>query len=164
MQQPRMRQACLLAVVTSVVLLVLGGEAVAQSNNDVGTWSLNVAKSKYSPGPAPKSATLQIEPAGKGVKVTVDQLLPDGAKRHWEYTANYDGKDSQITGNNPDADMVARTRIDATTIQSVNKKGGKVTTTNTSVISSDGKTRTITTKGTDGQGKTVNNVAVWEKK
>jgi hypothetical protein len=161
--QPRTRQACLLTVVASVVLVVLGGEAVAQSNNDVGTWNLNVAKSTYSPGPVPKSATLRIEPAGAGVKVTVDQVLPDGTKRHWEYTANYDGKDNRITGNNPDADMVARTRINATTIQSVNKNGGKVTTTNTSIISSDGKTRTITTKGTNGQGQTVNNLGVYEK-
>jgi bisphosphoglycerate-independent phosphoglycerate mutase (AlkP superfamily) len=86
-----------------------------------------------------------------------------GTKRPWEYTANYDGKDNRITGNNPDADMVARTRVNATTIQSVNKKDGKVTTTNTSVISSDGKTRTIATKGTNGQGQTVNNVGVYEK-
>ena len=161
--QPRTRKACLLAVVAGVVLVVLGGEAVAQSNNDVGTWNLNVAKSTYSPGPVPKSATLRIEPAGAGVKVTVDQVLPDGTKRHWEYTTNYDGKDTRVTGNNPDADMVARTRINATTIQTVNKKGGKVTTTNTSMISSDGKTRTITYKGTNGQGQTVNNVGVYEK-
>ena len=160
--QPR-KHACLLAAVAGVVLIALGGEAVAQSNNDVGTWNLNVAKSTYNPGPVPKSATLRIEPAGAGVKVTVDQVLPDGTKRHWEYTANYDGKDTRVTGNNPDADMVARTRINATTIQTVNKKGGKVTTTNTSMISSDGKTRTITTKGTNGQGQTVNNVGVWEK-
>jgi hypothetical protein len=160
--QARMQQACLLAVVAGVSV-VLGGGALAQSNNDVGTWNLNVSKSTYSPGPMPKSATLRIEPAGAGVKVTVDQVLPDGSKRHWEYTANYDGKDNRITGNNPDADTVARTRVNATTIQSVNKKDGKVTTTNTSVISSDGKTRTITTKGTNGQGQMVNNVAVYEK-
>ena len=160
--QAKMRQTCLLAVVAGVSV-VLGGGALAQSNNDVGTWNLNVAKSTYSPGPVLKSATLRIEPAGAGVKVTVDQVLPDGTKRHWEYTANYDGKDNPITGNNPDADMVARTRLNATTIQSVNKKGGKVTTTNTSVISGDGKTRTITTKGTNGRGQTVNNVGVYEK-
>jgi hypothetical protein len=45
----------------------------------------------------------------------------------------------------------------------VNKKDARVTTTNTSVISSDGKTRTITTKGTNGQGQSVNNVGVYEK-
>ena len=64
---------------------------------------------------------------------------------------------------NPDADTVARTRINVTTIQTVSKKGGKVTTTSTQVISSDGKTRTITTKGTNGQGQTINNVGVYEK-
>jgi hypothetical protein len=157
-----MRQASLLAAVAGV-LVVLGGEALAQSNNDAGTWNLNVAKSKYSPDPVPKSATIRVEPAGAGVKVTVDQVLPDGTKRHWEYTGNYDGKDNPITGNNPDADMIARTRINATTIQTVSKKAGKVTTTSTQVISSDGKTRTITTKGTNGQGQTVNNVGVYEK-
>jgi len=160
--QTRMRQAFLLAAVAGV-LVVLGGEALAQSNNDVGTWNLNVAKSKYSPDPVPKSATIKVEPAGAGVKITVDQVQADGTKRHWEYTGNYDGKDNRITGNNPDADMIARTRINATTIQTVSKKAGKVTTTSTHVISSDGKTRTITTKGTNSQGQTVNNVGAYEK-
>ena len=159
--QARMRQACL-AVVVATILVVLGGGAFAQSNSDVGTWTLNVAKSKYSPGPPPKSATTKIEAAGAGVKTTVDQVFPDGT-RHWEYTADNDGKDIRVTGNNPDADTIARTRVNATTVQTVNKKGGKVTTTNTSVISSDGKTRTVTTKGTNAQGQMVNNVAVYEK-
>ena len=160
--QTRMRQAYLLAAVAGI-LVVLGGEALAQSNNDVGTWNLNVAKSKYSPDPVPKSATIKVESAGAGFKVTVDQVQADGTKRHWEYTGNYDGKDNRVTGNNPDADMVARTRINATTIQTVSKKAGKVTTTSTQVISSDGKTRTVTTKGTNSQGQTVNNVGVYEK-
>lgn len=94
--------------------------------------------------------------------MSVDNVLPDGTKTHWEYTANYDGKDSHVTGN-PDADMVARTRINATTIQAVNKKNGKITTTNASVISSDGKTRTVTIKGMNAKGQTVNNVLLFVK-
>lgn len=94
--------------------------------------------------------------------MSVDNVLPDGTKTHWEYTANYDGKDSRVTGN-PDADMVARTRINATSIQAVNKKNGKITTTNTSVISSDGKTRTVTIKGVNAKGQTVNNVLLFVK-
>lgn len=159
--QARMRPACLGAAVTGI-LIVLGSGAFAQSNSDVGTWTLNVAKSKYSPGPAPTSATTKIEAVGAGVKVTVDQAFA-GAPRHWEYTANNDGKDVPVTGNNPDADMISRTRVNATTVQTVNKKGGKVTTTNTSVISSDGKTRTVTQKGTDAKGQVINNVTVYEK-
>ena len=68
-----------------------------------------------------------------------------------------------MTGNNPDADTVARTRLDANTVQTVAKKGGKVTTSQTSAVSSDGKTRTVTTKGVNASGQQVNNVAVYEK-
>ena len=142
---------------------LLIGAALAQGDPQVGVWKLNLAKSKYSPGPAPKSATTRIEAAGAGTKVVVDQMLPDGTIRHWEFTANYDGKDSPVTGNNPDADMVARTRINANTVQTISKKGGKVTTTQSSVVSSDGKTRTVTTKGANGSGQQVNNVAVYDK-
>jgi hypothetical protein len=142
---------------------LLVGSAFAQSDPQIGVWKLNVAKSKYSPGPAPKSATTKIEAAGTGTKVVVDQVLADGTKRHYEFTANYDGKDSPVIGTNPDADMVARTRTSASTVQTIAKKGGKVTTNQTSAVSSDGKTRTVTTTGVNASGQRVNNVAVYEK-
>lgn len=141
----------------------LVGAALAQSDPQVGVWKLNLAKSKYSPGPAPKSGTTRIEAASAGAKVIVDQVAGDGTARHWEFTANYDGKDSPVTGNNPDADMVARTRTNANTVQTISKKGGKVTTTQASVVSTDGKTRTVTTTGVNANGQQVNNVAVYEK-
>ena len=65
----------------------LVGAAFAQSDPQVGVWKLNVAKSKYSPGPGPKSATTKIEAVGAGTKVSVDQTLADGTARHWEFTA-----------------------------------------------------------------------------
>ena len=155
------------SVVSSIACIglsfVLIGAAFAQSDSQVGVWKLNLAKSKYSPGPAPKSGTSRIEAAGAGTKVVVDQTMADGSTRHWEFTANYDGKDSPVTGNNPDADMVARTRVNANSVQMVSKKGGKVTTTQTSKVSSDGKTRTVTTKGVNASGQQVNNVAVYDK-
>ena len=58
---------------------------------------------------------------------------------------------------------MAAKRIDANTLELVNKKGGKVTTSQRMVVSADGKTRTVTTTGTDGQGQKVNNVVVFEK-
>ena len=159
----RMWRASLFTVVASAFVVGLGGTALAQTS-EVGTWKLNVAKSKYSPGPAPKSATTKIEEAGAGVRITVDQVQADGSVTHWEYTANYqDRKDNRVTGNNPDADMIARTRTNASTVRSTNKKAGKVTTTNISVVSSDGKTRTVTTTGTNARGQTVNNVTVYDR-
>jgi len=136
---------------------------LAQADPQVGVWKLNVAKSKYSPGPVPTSATTTIEAAGKGTKVSVDQTMPDGSKRQWSVTADYDGKDTPVVGNNPDADTIARTRVNASTVRTVSKKGGKVTTTQTSAVSADGKTRTVTTKGVNAKGETVNNVAIYDR-
>ena len=136
---------------------------LAQADPQVGVWKLNVAKSKYSPGPVPTSATTTIEAVGKGTKVSVDQTMPDGSKRQWSVTADYDGKDTPVVGNNPDADTIARTRVNASTVRTVSKKAGKVTTTQTSAVSADGKTRTVTTKGVNAKGQTVNNVAIYER-
>jgi hypothetical protein len=138
--------------------------ATAQANDPfVGTWRLNLAKSKYSPGPGPKSTTSTYETAGKGYKVSVKTEPASGPTQQWSYTSNLDGNDATITGNNPNADTVSVKRIDARTLEIVNKKGGKVTTSQTNVVSVDGKTRTVTTTGVDAQGRKVNNVAVYEK-
>src|SRR5688572_11954808 len=115
------------------------------------------------PALRPKSATTKIEAVGAGTKVIVDNVQADGSIGHWEFTANYDGKDSPMIGNNPNADMVARTRINARTVQTISKKGGKVTTTQTSEVSADGKTRTVITKGVNAAGQTVHNVAVYDR-
>ena len=152
-----------LTIVLAAAALTLAVVANAQSKDPfVGTWRLNVAKSKYT-GPAPKSITSTYEAAGQGYKVSVRNEPASGAMQQYSYTTSLDGKDSPITGNNPNADAVAVKRIDANTLELVNKKGGKVTTTQRNVVSPDGKTRTVTTTGTDPQGQKVNNVGVFEK-
>ena len=129
----------------------------------VGTWTLNAAKSKYTPGPTPKSITSVYEAAGKGYKVTVKNDTGAGTVQY-SYTTYLDGQDSKVTGNNPNADVVGVKRIDARTLETVSKKNGRVTITQRSVVSADGKTRTVTTIGTDGLGQKVKNVALFEKK
>ena len=155
----RMRRASLFTAVAITLAIALGGTALAQA---VGTWKLNLAKSKYQPGQAPKSITLVYEAAGAGMKVTVDSVPADGPAIHYAVTANYDGKDVPVVGN-PNADMVARTRVNATTTKLVNKKDGKILSTATLVVSADGKTLTITTTGKDAKGQTIDSVAVYDK-
>ena len=147
---------------TAAVLVgFLGGTALAQSTNPlIGTWKLNAAKSK---GTLFKGGGTKVEAAGDGVKFTVDLVGADGAVSHWTFTANYDGKDNPVTGNNPYGDTVALTRVDAKTTRITNKQAGKVTVTQTIVVSDDGKTRTTTTKGTNAKGQPVDAVSFYEK-
>ena len=137
----------------------------AQSKDPlVGTWVMNVAKSKYTPGPAPKSATTTIEAAGKGYKFTVHQVPATGADQNWTVTTDMDGKLAKITGTNPNADSATYSRVNATTYDSVQMMKGKEFQRQHIVVSADGKTRTVTSTGTDAKGQKINNVAVYEKK
>ena len=165
-----MRDFSLSVGIVGFVAMLFGGltatqvEALrAQTDPHVGTWVLNVAKSKYTPGPLPKEQTSVYSAAGQGLKVSTKGVGADGKPTTTEFTAMFDGKDHAVTGN-PDWDSTSMKRVDSHTIEFTRKKGGKVVQTATSVVSKDGKTRTITTTGTNAQGQKVNNVGVYEKK
>lgn len=145
-------------LLAALALSVVAGAADQHS----GTWKMNPAKSKYSPGPAPKSNTVKIDSDADNLKLSSDGIDAAGNPTHVEYTAKYDGKDYPITGL-PNADTVAIERLDASTIRSTLKKGDQVVMTVTSVISKNGKTRTSTFKGKDAQGQDVNNVVIYDK-
>jgi hypothetical protein len=128
----------------------------------IGTWKLNVAKSKYSPGPPPQSQTLKVEPSGQGEKVTSEVVNADGTSTTTQYTANFDGKEYPLTGS-PIANMVSLKRIDARTTERTDKKSGTVAQTIRRVVSADGKTMNVTVKGKNAQGQEVSNAVVFEK-
>ena len=148
------------SLAAAVFVAMVGALALAQSTSPlVGTWKLNVEKSK-SPF---KSGTSVIEAAGEGIKFTVDLVATDGTKSHWGFTANYDGKDVPVTGDSMYGDTVAVRRVNERTITIAGKFKGKPTTTHTITVSADGKTRTSTAKGTDKSGKPVNSTSFYEK-
>jgi hypothetical protein len=151
----------LLAIMVVVSVLVLGSIAQA-ADNHVGTWKINVDKSKWSPGPAPKEGTLTIESQPDGLKFTIHGTDAEGKAVHMEFSPKYDGKDYPATGM-PNADTISMNKIDDYTIETVSKKGGKPVMTTTSVVSKDGKTRTSTQKGRNAKGEDVNNTIVYDK-
>jgi hypothetical protein len=157
----RMRTFTLLAITMAVSVLVFGSVAQA-ADNQAGTWRLNVAKSKYSPGPAPKEGTLTIESEADGLKFTIHGTDAEGKAVHMEFSPKYDGKDYPATGM-PGADTISMKKIDDNTIETVSKKGGKPVMTTKSVVSKDGKTRTTTQKGTNAKGEKVNNTIVYDR-
>ena len=143
-----------------VALSALSG--LAQTDPFAGTWKLNLAKSKYSPGPPPKSQTVTYDATGQGVKVGAKGTDAEGKPTDIQYTANYDGKDYPVTGT-PDWDATALKRIDSYNAEFTRKKAGKVVQTGTNVVSKDGKTRTTTTNGINAKGEKISNIAVYEK-
>jgi hypothetical protein len=150
----------ILSVTSALILSVATG---AQAPDPlVGMWHLDVAKSTYKPGPAPKSATVVITAAGKGLNIAIDAVGGDGKPLKWSYANNRDGKETPVTGNPAyDAVSVAQTSPTEGTISY--KKGGKTIVTAKTSVSKDGKTLTVTTTGTDPMGQAMNNVAVYTK-
>jgi hypothetical protein len=148
---------------TMVVTLALSlaAAAVCLASPHMGTWKLNEGKSKFAPG-MPKNKTVVYEAAGDNVKVTVDGTDADGKSTHNEWTGKFDGKDYPVTGD-PSSDMRSYKKVDDRTMELTVKKDGKVTVSGRIVVSADGKTRTVTTSGTDAKGKKGKNAAVYDK-
>lgn len=149
---------------TAVLLLfVLSVAAWAADDPLMGTWKLNLAKSKFDPGPPPKSQINKYEPSGaNGVKRIQDLVNAKGEASHSEVSYVFDGKEQ------PEAaargfDASTSRRIDAYTTERIAKKDGKVVNTLRRVVSKDGKTMTVTQKGTNSQGKPFNNLEIYDK-
>ncbi len=158
-----MRTKRFVAFATTLLLVALAvNVAAAADDQHSGTWKMNPAVSKYSPGPTPKSVTLKVDADENNIKINADGTDADGSPTHVEYSAKFDGKDYPVTGL-PYADTVSVKRIDTNTIQSTLKKAGQVVMTVTSTVSNYGKMRTSTFKGKDAQGRDVNNVVVYDK-
>src|SRR5438552_1332159 len=86
------------ASIVAVTALTFAGVALAQSDPAVGTWKLNTAKSKYDPGPLPKSNTVTITAVANGVHVVAKGEDAAGKPTGIDYTATFDGKDSPVKG------------------------------------------------------------------
>lgn len=155
-----MRRIAPLCVVGALLMAV---PALAQTSLLVGSWKENIARSKFNPGPGPRSRTLIWEASPGGLKFTVDQVNADGQTVKNVTMEKLDGTDEPITGGGDQNRTRALKRIDDHKYQDVDKLNGKVTTTRSIVISPDGKTMTVSTTATNAQGQKVSNVEVYEK-
>jgi hypothetical protein len=155
-----MRVRTLAVVVAVAVLALFATPSFAQA--PVGVWKVNLAKSKYTTGPAPKSATITTTAVGGSFKSVNEQVPVTGAPIKYEITYKFDGHDNKVVGN-PNADVQSYTRVDDRHWIVISKLKGKTTLTSKVEMAADGKSRTTTQTGTDGQGKTVNNFIWYDK-
>jgi hypothetical protein len=136
----------------------------AEDNPLIGMWKLNLEKSKYNPGPAPRSSTLNFVADGANLTNTAEGTDAQGQATKTVFTHIYDGKPHPTTGVPGGLfDSTTYTRIDAHAVNWVRSKDGKTVQTGSNVLSADGKTFTVTTEGTGPNGQPIHNVAVYEK-
>ena len=150
----------LILATATVSIISLSAQA---SDPLAGTWELNLAKSKFSPGPPPKSQTRTYEVTGQQEKMIGKGIDAAGKPTLLQFTANRDGKDYPYTGA-PSHDTISLTPVDTFTTTYTSKRAGKVVATGTRVISKDGKTMTISGKGTNPKGQPVENILVFDKR
>lgn len=154
-----------LTVVAIGLLALVGASSLqAQDNPVVGTWKLNLTKSKFDPGPAPKSLTRTVAAEGDGLKYTFEGVGADGKPLSYGFTAKFDGKDYPVTGSMPSgADSISARKADASHYEATLKKGGKVIGTAKVSISADGKAATVDASGTNAAGAKTHDVQVYDK-
>jgi hypothetical protein len=139
------------------VLLLSVASAMPAADTVVGTWHLSIAKSRYDPGPPPKSQTRIYREEDGGVKAVVITVHKNGNSDTVHYVVNYDGKEHPVDGS-PDTDGILMQRVDDYTSESVLSHAGHTVGTARRTVSRDGQTMTITYKTSD-----VNNTAYYEK-
>jgi hypothetical protein len=151
-----------------LIIVSSASSAVAQSNDDpaLGSWKLNVAKSKFTPGPPIKGDTRSYEVNNEGwLLVTTETIQPDGRRTGVRFAAKFDGKPyPQIGRFAPTVTLITYEQVDKRTLKYTQyDSNGKVNSTNTRTVSADGKTMTIEQRSTDEKGRPTVNVELFER-
>ena len=157
MRKNLLLSSLLLCAVTSLI-----GQPAFASENWVGSWKLNAAKSTFGSAAIARTQTLKFEATPAGIQLTSEGTDAQGKPMQGQYTSKFDGKDVAWTGN-PSADMACPTRIDDNSYENVWKNDGKPTMTAKVVVSNENKTLTVTQTPTDPQGAAAGSVTVYDR-
>ena len=149
------------AFVLALAFCFWAGALCFAADPQMGTWKLNEAKSKFTPG-ITKNTMVVYEAAGDQVKVTSNGVDAKGKPTHTQWTGRFDGKNYPITGD-LNSDARSYKKIDDRTLGMTIWNHGRVTGTGRIAVSADGKSRTVTSSGTTAKGKQFNNTAVFDK-
>jgi hypothetical protein len=149
-------------LVAGLLMFMAHSFAFAQNQLFAGTWKVDVAKSKYEPGAAPRSEILRFEPVGDGFKVSLDGVNQQGPY-HSEAIGKFDGVDVPVvaTPARQATFTYAFSRIDERTWEIAIKVNGQRQLIVRNVVSEDGKTmRGVSTVTSRGQ---INQAVIYEK-
>ncbi|HYR45198.1 MAG TPA: hypothetical protein VER98_19350 [Terriglobia bacterium] len=170
-----MRQNLIVAgILFSIACAGLLAQTPAGKNPIIGTWRLNLEKSKFESGSPPKQQTRQYSQRRDGLIVAnIWSTNAQGNPSFTQTVSKYDGKEYgqynqttletfQATGTQT-GNTQAFVMVDAYTVDITNKVDGRVATTSRRTVSEDGKTMTHVVKGTNAQDKPYTNVLVFDR-
>ena len=154
------RLALLLALCLTLPVALL-----AADNPAIGAWKLNLEKSKFPAGMAPKSLTRTITADGDNVKYAFEGQAADGSAINYSFSVKYGGEAGEVSGSGAPlgTDHVAIKRVNSHMFSASLMKGGKEVAKSTATVAHDGKTSTVTTKGTGPDGKPFSSSSVYDK-
>lgn len=133
------------AVRTALVILVIATTVLGADAPYVGKWKLNPAKSDF----GESTITFDLMPDGS-IKVTTAGQ---------SYTVKTDGKDYPT----PFGSMEMWKTVNATTWESTGKTNGKVISTSTWKLATDGKSLTVDSKNVKADGQASNDSQTFQR-
>jgi hypothetical protein len=132
----------------------------------LGTWTLDVARSRIDYAPLPRSERRSYQAVGdNGIVFRVEGVDGAGAAYAYGTTGAIDGNDYPMpgAGTRNGGDTVSWRRIDAYTVDALVKKQGDIVNRGRLSVSMDGKVLTITENGTSPSGAPTHGVRVYTK-
>ena len=143
-----------------LTVTLLAAAIGAAAEPAVGTWKLNIAKSKLRN--TPRNQVMTITQAGNERTLEIHTVAADGKETHNKATSIFDGQEHPYTGTNGRYDSYIARGSGYTSVIEY-KKAGKLVATIKSTYSKNGKTRTALAKGVDENGKDYNTVSVYDR-
>lgn len=155
--------ACVIACAPATKPANLAPSSVMAAPSDpaLGTWRLNVAKSRFEFGLPKTEVRTYVSREANGVEATFSRTDAAGKPYEVTYSANYDERDYPYVGA-PEGDTIALKIVDAFTVDAVIKKAGVVVQRSRTVTSQDRSTRTATVRAQTAAGLRTE-VAVFDK-
>ena len=152
-----------LQTIAVAAFLSLAVPALAETAIDpvLGAWRLNPGRSALA-DPPPRSEVRRYALVAGALRVTITEVSAKGESSTKTVEYLLDGKDHALAGS-PDYNSVAVIQRDLYTSEAIMKRDGKFVGNLLRVVSSDGKTLTITVKLATAAGSSINEVAVYDR-
>jgi hypothetical protein len=159
MASPRLHVSLVFAVVLALHTL-LSGQTPSTDDALLGTWRIDLAASRYQPGPAVRNETRTYIRQDDGVLGRIDRVHADGRRELIEYRADL-GHQVPVSGTRA-YDAIRLKRIDQYTTEGVLSHAGRVFGYSRRTIAPDGRTMTIVFRREE-PGDMVDNRVVYRK-